>query len=89
LISEFGIRLVFVFDGEPPSLKKEEITKRRQIRDRFAREYEEARAAGDLETAFSKSVMTSRLTSSMVEEAKHLLHFLGIPSVQAPSEGEA
>lgn len=89
LISDFGLRLVFVFDGEPPSLKREEIIKRRRIRERFVREYEEAKAAGNLETAFSKSVMTARMTPSMVEDAKRLLRLLGIPYVQAPSEGEA
>jgi flap endonuclease-1 len=33
--------------------------------------------------------MTSRLTGAMVQEAKELLRLLGIPVVQAPSEGEA
>jgi flap endonuclease-1 len=33
--------------------------------------------------------MTSRLTREMVEEAKTLLRLMGIPVVQAPSEGEA
>src|SRR2546426_1762010 len=33
--------------------------------------------------------MTSRLTRAMVEEAKTLLTLIGIPWIQAPSEGEA
>jgi flap endonuclease-1 len=33
--------------------------------------------------------MTSRLTASMVDDAKRLLRLMGIPIVQAPSEGEA
>ena len=40
-------------------------------------------------TAWSKVVMSSRLTREMVEDAKSLLGLLGIPFVQAPSEGEA
>jgi len=89
LISEFDIRPVFVFDGPPPELKREEIRKRREVREKSQREYQAALATGDTMTAWSKAVMTSRLTKSMVEEAKALLGFLGIPSVQAPSEGEA
>src|SRR5205807_93377 len=89
LISEFEIRPVFVFDGPPPELKREEIRKRREAREKAQREYQEAAAAGDSTTAFAKAVMTSRLTRAMVEEAKVLLGLLGIPWIQAPSEGEA
>jgi len=89
LISEFEIRPVFVFDGPPPELKREEIRKRREAREKAQREYREAAAAGDSTTAFAKAVMTSRLTRTMVEEAKVLLGLLGIPWIQAPSEGEA
>jgi flap endonuclease-1 len=89
LVAEFGVRLVFVFDGRPPALKKQEIEKRRARRERFTVEFEQARKAGKEQVAFSKSVMTSRLRPSMVEEAKHLLELLGMPWVQAPGEGEA
>ena len=33
--------------------------------------------------------MTSRLTREMVDEARELLRLLGLPTVQAPAEGEA
>lgn len=89
LIADYGIRPVFVFDGPPPELKREEIRRRREAREKAQREYEAAVAAGETATAWSKAVMTSRLTGPMVEEAKALLRMLGIPWVQAPSEGEA
>jgi flap endonuclease-1 len=89
LISEYDIHPVFVFDGPPPDLKREEIRKRREAREKSQREYQAAVAAGDTATAWSKAVMTSRLTRSMVDEAKTLLGLLGIPWIQAPSEGEA
>ena len=89
LIADYDIRPVFVFDGPPPELKWEEIRKRRAAREKSEREYTAAIAAGDRATAWSKAVMTSRLTRPMVEEAKTLLSLLGIPWVQAPSEGEA
>jgi len=89
LISEYGMKLIFVFDGKPPELKEKELQKRREIKESYEAEYELALAEGDLRKAFSKAVMTSRLTSSMIEDAKILLSLLGIPYVQAPSEGEA
>ena len=38
---------------------------------------------------YSKSTMTSRLTTDMVAEAKELLRLMGLPVVQAASEAEA
>jgi flap endonuclease-1 len=89
LIHDYGIPLVFVFDGEPPLLKQHEIMKRREQREKATREWQTALKAGDYATAFSKAVMTSRLTRPMIEDSKRLLQLLGIPSVQAPSEAEA
>jgi flap endonuclease-1 len=89
LIAEHDVRLVFAFDGTPPPLKAREVAKRRSIRARFEHERAEALARGDAATAYTKATMTSRLTREMVGEARELLRLLGVPSVQAPSEGEA
>ena len=89
LIADYGIRPVFVFDGPPPELKRAEIAKRREARSKAEREYAAARAAGDLATAWSKAVTATRLTRAMGAVAQGLLSHLGIPWVQAPSEGEA
>jgi flap endonuclease-1 len=89
LIAEHGVRLVFVFDGTPPALKAREVARRRAVRQRFESERDAALARGDAATAYAKSTMTSRLTREMVAEARELLRLLGIPTVQAPSEGEA
>ena len=89
LIHGYGIDLVLVFDGKPPGLKEREIVKRRRLREKAELEWERAVRAGDYATAWSKAVMTSRLTRSMADDAKRLLELLGIPFVQAPSEAEA
>jgi len=89
LLHDYNIDLVFVFDGEPPSLKMAEISKRRELRDKAYEEWIRALQQGDLASAFSKAIVTSRLTSEMIEDAKRLLDLLGIPYVQAPSEAEA
>ncbi len=89
LVTDYGIRPIFVFDGPPPELKRAEIAKRREAREKARREHEEAIARGDLGTAFSKAVSATRLTREMTEDAKTLLTYLGILWIQAPSEGEA
>jgi flap endonuclease-1 len=89
LIADYGLQLVFVFDGAPPALKAAAIGRRRAVRKRYEEELTAAQEAGDLARAYSKATMTSRLTRTMVEEAMTLLRLMGIPVVQAPSEGEA
>ena len=89
LVADYDIRPIFVFDGPPPALKAREIAKRKAAREKATKDYALALQGGDYGTAWSKAVMMSRLTREMVEEAKTLLRLLGIPTVQAPSEGEA
>jgi len=89
LIADYGLTLVFVFDGAPPALKAREIAKRRAVRERYEEERAAAIEEGDLARAYAKATMTSRLTREMVGEARELLRLMGIPTVQAPSEAEA
>jgi len=89
LITDYGMELIFVFDGKPPALKSAEIVRRRSIKERYEAEHAEAVQAGDLARAYSKATMTSRLSRAMVDEAKELLQLMGIPVIQTPSEGEA
>ena len=84
-----GIKPAFVFDGEPPRLKARTIVARGEIKRRAEREWREAVEIGDLATARTKAMQTSRLTTEMVDQSKRLLDLLGIPWVQAPAEGEA
>ncbi len=84
-----GVRPVWVFDGRPPDLKAGTLRARFRAKERAEEQRQEALAAGDLPTARRKAAQTSRLTPSMAEEAIGLLAALGIPTVRAPSEGEA
>ena len=89
LIAEHGLKLVFVFDGVPPVEKAIELQRRRTVRAEFEQAREAAIERGDLATAYAKATMTSRLTREMAGEARELIALLGLPVVQAPSEGEA
>src|SRR5438309_9004131 len=84
-----SIKPAFVFDGEPPRLKAHTIVARGEIKRRAEREWREAVEIGDLATARTKAMQTSRLTGEMVDQSKRLLELLGVPAVQAPGGGEA
>ena len=86
---EDGIRLCVVFDGKPPQLKMNLLEERRQRKIKAQIEWEAAVEAGDRETARTKAQQTTRLESHMIDDSKKLLDLLGIPWVEAPSEGEA
>lgn len=83
------IKLIYIFDGEPSPLKSKEIDRRRQVKQDALNKYQEAITAGRFEDARKYSQATSVLTDKMVEESKMILTLLGIPYIQAPSEGEA
>ena len=86
---EKGIKVVYVFDGEPPELKEAEIERRKRIKKEAIVRYEEAIKMGRIDEARKYAQMTSQLKDMMVEDAKRLLNYMGIAWVQAPSEGEA
>lgn len=88
-LAERGIRLVYVFDGIPPTLKEVEIKRRRAIKEEAIVKYETALAEGQVEEARRYAQATASLKDMMVEDAIKLLTHLGVPYVQAPSEGEA
>ncbi len=88
-LMEMGIKPVYVFDGVPPVLKHEEIERRKQIKVEAAVHYEKAIAKGDTAKARMFAQATTSLKDYMKEDAHQLLRLMGLPWVQAPSEGEA
>ena len=84
-----GLKLVFVFDGEPPAMKKKERQRRKEIKLDAQKKYEKAVEQEDTEMMRKYASRTTRLTEEIVEESKELIAALGLPIVQAPSEGEA
>lgn len=86
---ENGIKPIYIFDGEPPELKDIEIQRRIKMKENAEAKYKEALGKGDLIEAKKYAQMTARLTNDMVEDAKKLLDAIGIPWIQAKSEGEA
>ncbi len=88
-LAELSIRVVYVFDGKPPVLKTREIKRRVKTRKEAARKYEAALARGETKEAFIYAQATSHVRDYMEQDSKQLLTLMGIPWIQAPSEGEA
>jgi flap endonuclease-1 len=86
---EAHIRPVYVFDGVPHPLKARTIQQRKERKEEAEKAWKEALEKGDLETAKSKASQTSRVTDEIMRQSKDLLDALGIPYIQASSEGEA
>lgn len=86
---EVGILPCFVFDGRAPLEKAQTQAERAQIREEARVKYQEALAAGDLESARKFAQQTSYLTQEMINESKELISAMGLPWVQALAEGEA
>ena len=84
-----GLKLVYVFDGEMPELKRKERERRSKLKDEAELLYEKAVQEGNIELMRKYGARTARLTPEMVNESKELLTGLGIPIVQAKSEAEA
>ena len=86
---EKGIKPVFVFDGKPPDLKEATNAVRRKSRDEAGEKWKEAVERGDEEEAYKQARSSTRVDETAIATSKELLGLLGIPFVQAPTEGEA
>lgn len=86
---EKGVKPLYVFDGRSPELKRKEIMRREEIKRNAEEMYHQAIERGDTESARKYASMSAHLRADMVQDAKSLLDYMGIPWVQAPSEGEA
>ncbi len=84
---EAGVKMAFVFDGEAPTFKADTLAERSENRDKAASAWEEARAAG--EDGFKYAQAASRINSEILEDGRRLILAMGLPVIQAPSEGEA
>ena len=89
LIADFNMKPVFVFDGKPNPLKRRTIEMRREARKKAEAEYVKAVTKKDYAKAWSKVVMTGRVTGSVLDDTKRLLTLMGIPWLEALEDAEA
>ncbi len=84
-----NIKPVYVFDGKADALKIAELERRHRLKEEASEKYQQAREEGRLEDAVKYGKRTAIINDAMVEESKKLLSLLGIPHIQAHSDGEA
>ncbi len=88
-ITDYKMKPAFVFDGGLNPLKRRVIHARREARQKAEAEYAQAASKGDYSTAWSKAVMTGRVTGEVLQDAKRLLGLMGIPWLEASEDAEA
>ncbi|MBC7129364.1 MAG: flap endonuclease-1 [Thermoplasmatales archaeon] len=86
---EYGIKPVYVFDGQPHPLKLRVLKKRKETREIAREEWEEALREGNMEEALKKAKRSGTINEEIISQSKELLHYLGIPYIEARGEGEA
>lgn len=86
---ENGIMPFYIFDGPPPEFKAKTIAGRRGIREAGEVEWVKALERGDTDAAYRAAMQSTRVDSAILGSGKRLLDALGIPWMEAPSEGEA
>ncbi|OVA16596.1 XPG/Rad2 endonuclease [Macleaya cordata] len=86
---EAGLKPVYVFDGKPPDLKRQELAKRYSKRLDATDDLAAAIESGDKEEIEKFSKRTVKVTKQHNEDCKKLLRLMGVPLVEASSEAEA
>jgi len=86
---EMGLKPIYVFDGIPPTLKAAEIERRKQVKVQAITSYEKAAAKGDTEKMRIFAQAATSMKDYMQEDSRELLEMMGLPWINAPSEGEA
>ncbi|MBR0471995.1 MAG: flap endonuclease-1 [Methanosphaera sp.] len=83
------VKPVYVFDGKSPQLKSKTVQERIEVKKESEKKYLEAKESGDMETARKYASRTVHLDKEIIESSKKLLELMGLPYVQAKTEGEA
>jgi len=86
---DFGIKPIYVYDGEPPKFKKKTIEKRDLAREEARKKWKKAVEEGRKEDVMVYAQAALKITDEMMKESKKILDAMGVPWIQAPSEGEA
>jgi len=84
-----GIKPIYVYDGEPPDFKKRRKEEREEVRKEARKKWEKAVKEGRKEDIMVYAQSALKITDEMMDESKKILDAIGIPWIQAPSEGEA
>ena len=76
---EAGVKVAFIFDGEPPTFKAETLAQRSEAREKAASAWEEAKATG--QDGFKYAQAASRINSEILEDGRRLILAMGLPVI--------
>jgi flap endonuclease-1 len=77
---------IFVFDGRPPSIKKNILNIRRELKNKAIKQYDQAENKTDQIKYFKRCVT---ITRDHMNECRELLTLMGIPFIDAPQEADS
>ena len=83
-----NIKLVFIFDGKSPELKKKEQERRREVKKEAEAKYKIAMERKDFSEMKKYASRNVKITKEIIDEAIELIEAFGIPCIKAPSEAE-
>ena len=86
---ENDITPVWIFDGKPPELKTKTREERKKVKEKALEDYIKAKEEGNMADMQKYAKRINYLEPKVVENSKKLLDLMGIPYINAPSEGEA
>jgi flap endonuclease-1 len=86
---ENDITPIWVFDGKPPELKTKTREERKKVKEKALKDYIKAKENGNVTDMQKYAKRINYLEPNIVENSKKLLDLMGIPYINAPSEGEA
>lgn len=89
MLLNHGIKPIWVFDGKPPEMKKEELKRRRDLKEKAVEQKKEAEEEGKLGEAKSLAGRSVHVSQEMSDDAKKLIKLMGLPVVESASEAEA
>tara|TARA_B000000460_G_scaffold147302_1_gene104074 strand:+ start:601 stop:1626 length:1026 start_codon:yes stop_codon:yes gene_type:complete len=84
-----NIKPIYVLDGKPSPLKKIIIERRKEIKEKMKEKYHQALKEGKIEDAKKYARSTVKINELIINDCKKILELMGIPVIDAPSEGEA
>ena len=84
-----NIKPIYVLDGKPSTLKKIIIERRREVKEKMEQKYHQALKEGKIEDAKKYARSTVKINELIINDCKKILELMGIPVINAPSEGEA
>ena len=78
-----------MFDGLPPNLKRNELTRRKKLKQEAKENMAEAKETGDINRELKEKKRTVKMSSKIVDDAMKMLSLMGFPVIKASAEAEA